>query len=208
MLKSAACAIVARRLNLSPGRVSHLVQRASEAGLLPSARGTDRPDLGSLELARLFLAAVVDRDLGNAAATVADFNDGIVFDLSGDIGIVNALVSGDFDTHFNINAGFTVQNSVTSGHCGLTFDGVQNSNRSIGGPITLVNSTAWARMGCKMTIQGDVAITGSFGSSPVLSPILINQNAVVLISSGSFAAFGSTPVTASGDQFATSVSSH
>ncbi|MCP3412736.1 hypothetical protein NLM16_01325 [Bradyrhizobium brasilense] len=73
MRKSEACAIVARRLGLSLSRVEALVQRASEAGLLPVARGSDRPDLGSLELSRLFLAAVCDRGLGNAAATVLEF---------------------------------------------------------------------------------------------------------------------------------------
>ncbi|UPJ53334.1 hypothetical protein IVB30_19680 [Bradyrhizobium sp. 200] len=74
MLKSDACAIIARRLNLPMGRVGHLVQRASEAGLLPVARGSDRPDLGALELARLFLAAVCDNGLGRAAATVTEFS--------------------------------------------------------------------------------------------------------------------------------------
>jgi hypothetical protein len=73
MRKSEACAIVARRLNLSLSRVEALVQRASEAGLLPMARGSDRPDLGSLELSRLLLAAVADRGLGQAGATVQEF---------------------------------------------------------------------------------------------------------------------------------------
>jgi hypothetical protein len=73
MRKSEACAVAARRLGLSLSRVEALVQRASEAGLLPMARGSDRPDLGSLELSRLFLAAVCDRGLGNAAATVREF---------------------------------------------------------------------------------------------------------------------------------------
>lgn len=73
MRKSEACAIVARRLNLSLSRVEALVQRASEAGLLPVARGSDRPDLGSLELCRLLLASIVDRGLGNAAASVSEF---------------------------------------------------------------------------------------------------------------------------------------
>jgi hypothetical protein len=73
MRKSDACAIVARRLGLSLSRVEALVQRASEAGLLPMARGSDRPDLGSWEISRLFLAAVCDRGLGNAAAAVREF---------------------------------------------------------------------------------------------------------------------------------------
>jgi hypothetical protein len=94
MLKSSACETVSRRLNLPTNRVAHLVQRASEAGLLPSARGSDRPDLGSLELARLFLAAVVDRGLGNAAATVSEFaalqtEQGVVL-----IDVLEALFAG------------------------------------------------------------------------------------------------------------------
>jgi hypothetical protein len=61
------------------------------------ARGSDRPDLGSLELSRLFLAAVCDRGLGNAAATVREFeslrtDSGIAL---GDVldGIISARVS-------------------------------------------------------------------------------------------------------------------
>jgi hypothetical protein len=73
MRKSEACAIVARRLNMSLSRVEALVQRVSETGLLPSARGSDRPNLGALELARLFLAAVADNGLGNAPTTVRSF---------------------------------------------------------------------------------------------------------------------------------------
>lgn len=73
MRKSEACAVVARRFGLSLSRVEALVQRVSEAGLLPMARGSDRPDLGSLELSRLLLAAVCDRGLGNAAAAVQEF---------------------------------------------------------------------------------------------------------------------------------------
>jgi hypothetical protein len=72
MRKSEACGAVARRLNLSLSRVEALVQRVSEAGLLPVARGSDRPDLGSLELARLLLAAIVDNGLGNAPRSVQE----------------------------------------------------------------------------------------------------------------------------------------
>jgi hypothetical protein len=74
MLKSGACEVLSRQLNLPSSRVNHLVQRASEGGLLPSACGSARPDLGSMELGRLFLAAVCDRGLGKAAATVAEFS--------------------------------------------------------------------------------------------------------------------------------------
>jgi hypothetical protein len=58
---------------LSLGRVNNLVQRVSEAGLLPRAVGSDRPDLGPLELSRLLLTAICDRGLGNAAASLREF---------------------------------------------------------------------------------------------------------------------------------------
>jgi hypothetical protein len=73
MRKAEASAIVTRRLSLSPGRVNHLIQRVSEAGMLPVARGADIPDLGSIELVRLVLACICDKGLGNAASTVTAF---------------------------------------------------------------------------------------------------------------------------------------
>ena len=98
MRKSEACAIVARRLGLSLSRIEALVQRASEAGLLPVARGSDRPDLGSLELSRLLLAAVCDRGLGNAGAAVREFeslrtDSGIAL---GDV--IDGIISGRVET--------------------------------------------------------------------------------------------------------------
>lgn len=94
MRKSEACAVVARRLGLSLSRTEALVQRASEASLLPMARGSDRPDLGSFELSRLLLAALCDRGLGNAAAAVTEFESlrtdtGVAF---GDV--LDGIISG------------------------------------------------------------------------------------------------------------------
>jgi hypothetical protein len=40
---------------------------------LPKANGRDIPDLGALELARLFLCAVADKGLGNAASTTREY---------------------------------------------------------------------------------------------------------------------------------------
>jgi hypothetical protein len=74
MIRSHAVEIIVRRLNLNAGRVAALSQRVAEAGLLPKANGRDIPDLGALELARLFLAAVVDRGLGSAAKSVTEFS--------------------------------------------------------------------------------------------------------------------------------------
>ncbi len=109
MRKSEACAILARRLNLSLSRVEALVQRASEAGLLPVARGSDRPDLGSLELVRLFLAAVCDRGLGNAGAAVREFealrtDNGVVL---GDV--LDGIISGRIDTAGIVNQALILQ---------------------------------------------------------------------------------------------------
>ncbi|KRQ03506.1 hypothetical protein [Bradyrhizobium manausense] len=74
MRKRRACHVVARRLGLNVNRVAALVQRATEAGLLPVATGSARPDLTNLELARLLLAAVCDNGLGNVPTTVRAFD--------------------------------------------------------------------------------------------------------------------------------------
>ena len=73
MRKRRACQAVALRLGINPNRVAALVQRCSEAGLLPVACGSDRPHLTNLELARLVLVAVSDNGLGNAPATLREF---------------------------------------------------------------------------------------------------------------------------------------
>ena len=73
MRKSTATAIVARRLRVPDGRAEHLVQRASEAQLLPTASGSNVPDLGPHEIANVFLAVAVDRGLGSVGRTVSEF---------------------------------------------------------------------------------------------------------------------------------------
>src|SRR5690606_31824989 len=75
MRKSTAAAIVARRLGVPDGRASALVQRASEAGLLPTATGSTVPDLGPHEMTSVFLAVVADRGLGTVGRTVSEFAD-------------------------------------------------------------------------------------------------------------------------------------
>ena len=74
MRKSNAACIVARRLNLSPGRVDALVASVSDAGLLPKAIGRHVVDLVPAELATLLLAAVADRGLGVAGHSVREFS--------------------------------------------------------------------------------------------------------------------------------------
>lgn len=73
MRKSTAAAIVARRLGVPEGRAAALVQRASEAGLLPTATGSTVPDLGPQEKTNLFLAVVADRGLGTVGRSVCEF---------------------------------------------------------------------------------------------------------------------------------------
>jgi hypothetical protein len=74
MVRSTAIGIVARHLNLNAGRLAALSQRAAEAGELPKACGRAVPDLAPIGLARLFLCAVADRGLGNAATSVREFS--------------------------------------------------------------------------------------------------------------------------------------
>lgn len=86
MRKSAATAIVARRLALPEGRAAALVQRASEAGLLPTAQGSAVPDLSTADITNVFLAIAADRGLGTAASSVETFGslaDGTGTDLHG-----------------------------------------------------------------------------------------------------------------------------
>ncbi|UFW82876.1 hypothetical protein BjapCC829_23085 [Bradyrhizobium barranii] len=73
MRKRRAVQAVARRLGLNVNRVAALVQRVSEAGLLPVTTGSTRPDLSHRQLATLLLAAIADNGLGNAPATVREF---------------------------------------------------------------------------------------------------------------------------------------
>jgi hypothetical protein len=131
MRKSEACGIVARRLNLSLSRVEALVQRASEAGLLPVARGSDRPDLDALALSRLFLAAVCDRGLGNAAATVSEFSalqteNGVV-----QADVLEAMIAGRVSPSNIRSAVFRLSPSaavLVSGGTHLTFGLNQSDN--------------------------------------------------------------------------------
>ncbi|MET3991616.1 hypothetical protein ABID65_003256 [Bradyrhizobium sp. S3.9.2] len=72
MRKRRATQVVAHRLGLNVNRVAALVQRVSEAGLLPVTTGSTRPDLSHRQLATLLLAAIADNGLGNAPATVRE----------------------------------------------------------------------------------------------------------------------------------------
>jgi hypothetical protein len=73
MIRSTAVEIISRRLGLPAGRSTGLAQRAAEAGFLPRANGRDIPDLGALELAKLFLGVTCDRGLGGVGRAVSEF---------------------------------------------------------------------------------------------------------------------------------------
>ena len=64
MNKSEAAAILSRRLGLNIGRVNALLVAASDAGVLPKARGRDVPSLSSLDIAHLILTATCDKGIG------------------------------------------------------------------------------------------------------------------------------------------------
>lgn len=94
MLKSDATAIFTRRLGIPAGRAHHLVQRVSEAGLLPTTRGGERVHLSPLDLAHLLLAVVADRGLGSAPQSVREFaalqsSEGLVL-----VDLIEAWISG------------------------------------------------------------------------------------------------------------------
>lgn len=73
MNKSDAARILARRLGLNLGRVNALLVAASDAGVLRKARGRDVPEMSSLEMAYVILAAIADRGIGVAGASVREF---------------------------------------------------------------------------------------------------------------------------------------
>jgi hypothetical protein len=70
MRKSQAVDMLARHLGLRATRLTSLVQRLSEAALLPTASGPPYPDLTPVEIARMLIVAVCDEGLGAAPATI------------------------------------------------------------------------------------------------------------------------------------------
>jgi hypothetical protein len=73
MNKGDAARIISRRLNLNLGRSNALLVAASDAGVLPKARGRDVPQLSSLQLAHVLLALVCDKGIGVAGQSVCEF---------------------------------------------------------------------------------------------------------------------------------------
>jgi hypothetical protein len=131
---------------------------------------------------------VLDSNTGNSiAAPVA---------LSGD------AFSCDFDTHFNINNGMT----INAGTYGFMYNGGQGSNWNIAGQHTFVGTPsigrwAWARMSTKMVFQGNFSVSGA----NTTSVSLVNQNGSILNVSG-VTLPGGTPTPTTGGQYNTSIS--
>jgi len=72
MRKSQIVDLLSRRLGVRATRLTNLVQRLAEAGLLPIAKGPPYPSLSPVEIARMLVVAVTDEGLG-ASATVAKY---------------------------------------------------------------------------------------------------------------------------------------
>lgn len=94
MNKSDAARILSRRLNLNVGRANALLVSASDAGVLPKARGRDVPSLSTLDIAHLLLAATCDRGIGVAGQSVREFAslqtpEGLVL-----VDLIEAMVAG------------------------------------------------------------------------------------------------------------------
>jgi hypothetical protein len=94
MNKSEASRILSRRLNLNLGRTNALLVAASDAGVLPKARGRDVPDLSSLDLAHVLLTCTADLGIGVAGKSARDFAglqtaDGAVL-----VDLLEAMISG------------------------------------------------------------------------------------------------------------------
>ena len=94
MNKSEAAAILSRRLGLNIGLVNALLVAASDAGVLPKARGRDVPTLSSLETAYIILAVVCDRGIGVAGQSAREFAslqsaEGLVL-----VDLIEAMIAG------------------------------------------------------------------------------------------------------------------
>lgn len=73
MRKSELAELFARRLGAPPGRITSILQRATEAGLLPKASGSDRPVLSRRDIATALIAVVADEGLGSVARAVSRY---------------------------------------------------------------------------------------------------------------------------------------
>lgn len=75
MRKALVVALIARRLGARRTRLTSLVQRLSEDGMLPVSFGPPYPDLSPVDAARVLLAAVVDGGIAAAPDTVRMYGE-------------------------------------------------------------------------------------------------------------------------------------
>jgi hypothetical protein len=92
--KSTIAAALSTRLGLNRGRVNALLVAASDAGVLPKARGRDVPTPSHAEAAYATLAAICDRGIGRAGISAKEFGalqstEGLVL-----VDLVEAWISG------------------------------------------------------------------------------------------------------------------
>jgi hypothetical protein len=73
MRKRQAAIMISRHLGVKLTRLINIMQRLAESGLLPTSHGPPFPQVSPVEVARMLLAAVVDRGIAAAPATVARF---------------------------------------------------------------------------------------------------------------------------------------
>jgi hypothetical protein len=92
--KSTIAAALSTRLGLNRGRVNALLVAASDAGVLPKARGRDVPTPSHAEAAYAILAATCDRGIGRAGISAKTFGalqtaEGLIL-----VDLIEAWVSG------------------------------------------------------------------------------------------------------------------
>ncbi|WP_426608736.1 hypothetical protein [Bradyrhizobium sp. McL0616] len=73
MRKALVVALIARRLGVRRTRLTSLVQRLSEDGMLPVSSGPPYPDLNHVEAAHVLLAAAVDEGIAAAPDVVEKY---------------------------------------------------------------------------------------------------------------------------------------
>lgn len=73
MRKAQVVALTARRCGLRETRLTSLVQRLSDAELLPVSKGPPYVDLSPVEIARILIVGLVDEGLAAAPKTAAKY---------------------------------------------------------------------------------------------------------------------------------------
>lgn len=167
MRKSQAVDMLARLLGLRATRLTSLVQRLSEAGLLPTASGPPYPDLTPVEIARMLIVAVCDEGLGAAPATIAKYGQ---------------LGSASVDLETALGHALMRPEAVLPAHSGLVIHTGDNPSAVLmtmtpDGSREQVFADPWRRDGVERTVRvsgaalakiaGEIAGTSSADSAQV-----------------------------------------